>query len=176
MKHTAIFGALFLLIISCTSNEKSHDEGDASSFIKAVAVIHPINDSEVSGVAYFEQTENGVHVRAEVNGLTGEKHGFHIHTFGDCTAIDGTSTGGHFNPYGFEHGAPDSLDRHMGAMGNLEVNEDGVGIRDYTDHVIVMEEIIGRGIIIHGGEDDLQSQPSGASGPRVGCGVIGIQN
>ena len=38
-----------------------------------------------------------------------------------------------------------------------------------------MDEIIGRGIIVHGGEDDLESQPSGASGPRVGCGVIGIQ-
>ena len=110
---------------------------------------------EVSGVAYFEQTENGVLGRSEW--AYREKHGFHIHTFGDCTAVDGTSTGGHFNPYGFEHGAPD-LDRHMGAMGNLEVNEDGVGIRDYTDHVID-EEIIGRGIIIHGGEDDLQSQP-----------------
>ena len=176
MKQTVLFGALFLLVTSCTQNEKAQDEGDAPSFTKAVAVIHPINDSNVSGVAYFEQTENGVHVRAEVNGLTGEKHGFHIHTFGNCTAIDGTSTGGHFNPFGFEHGAPDSLERHMGAMGNLEVNEDGIGLRDYIDHVIVMEEIIGRGIIVHGGEDDLKSQPSGASGPRVGCGVIGIQN
>ena len=63
----------------------------------------------------------------------------------------------------------------MGAMGNLEVNENGIGLRDYIDEVIVMDEIIGRGIIVHGGEDDLESQPSGASGPRVGCGVIGIQ-
>ena len=62
----------------------------------------------------------------------------------------------------------------MGAMGNLEVNENGIGLR-IIDEVIVMDEIIGRGIIVHGGEDDLKSQPSGASGPRVGCGVIGIQ-
>ena len=62
----------------------------------------------------------------------------------------------------------------MGAMGNLEVNEDGVGIRDYIDEVIVLNEIIGRGIIVHGGEDDLISQPSGAAGPRVACGVIGV--
>jgi Cu-Zn family superoxide dismutase len=145
------------------------------SFDKAVAVIHAINDSEVSGVAYFEKVEDGVHVRAEVTGLTGEKHGFHIHTFGDCTAEDGTSTGGHFNPDGMDHGSPDMMDRHMGAMGNLEVNEEGVGIRDYIDKVIDMDKIIGRGIIVHGGEDDLVSQPSGASGPRIGCGVIGIQ-
>ncbi|MGB0347659.1 MAG: superoxide dismutase family protein, partial [Balneolaceae bacterium] len=38
-----------------------------------------------------------------------------------------------------------------------------------------MNQIIGRGIIVHGGVDDLESQPSGAAGPRIGCGVIGIQ-
>ena len=65
----------------------------------------------------------GVHVRAEVNGLTGEKHGFHIHTFGDCTAVDGTSTGGHLIPMDLNTERPDSLDRHMGAN---EVNEDGL--------------------------------------------------
>jgi Cu-Zn family superoxide dismutase len=33
--------------------------------------------------------------------------------------------------------------------------------------------IIGRSIIVHAGEDDLTSQPSGDAGPRVACGVIG---
>ncbi len=176
MKFIVIIVFLVLSTTNCTNVDKVQDEGNTPSFYKAVAVINPINDSNVSGVAYFEQTENGVHVKAEVYGLTGKKHGFHIHTFGDCTATDGTSTGGHLNPYGFEHGSPKSLNRHMGAMGNLEVNENGVGLRDYIDEVIVMDEIIGRGIIVHGGEDDLESQPSGASGPRVGCGVIGIKN
>ena len=166
--------ALVIIASGCTQKENVQNMVNTPSLTKAVAIINPINNSNISGVAYFEQAENGVHVKAEVYGLTGQKHGFHIHTFGDCTAIDGTSAGGHFNPYGFEHGSPQSVDRHMGAMGNLEVNEDGVGIRDYIDEVIVLNEIIGRGIIVHGGEDDLISQPSGASGPRVGCGVIGI--
>jgi Cu-Zn family superoxide dismutase len=34
--------------------------------------------------------------------------------------------------------------------------------------------IIGRGVIVHAGADDLTSQPSGAAGPRVACGVIGV--
>ncbi len=151
-----------------------HHGSEQPEVSKLVAVLHPINGSEVSGVAYFEQTESGVKVWAEVTGLTGEKHGFHIHELGNCTSDDGTSTGGHFNPMGMEHGAPESLHRHMGAMGNLVVNEEGIGVRDYTDQVIVLEQIIGRGVIVHGGEDDLVSQPSGASGPRVACGVIGI--
>ena len=64
----------------------------------------------------------------------------------------------------------------MGAMGNLEVNEEGIGIRDYVDKVMDLEKIVGRGVIVHAGEDDLVSQPSGDSGPRIGCGVIGIHN
>ncbi len=174
MKNVFGLFAILALFTACSS-EQSHVE-EKAEITKAVAVIHSINDSEVAGVAYFEKVETGVHVRAEVTGLSGEKHGFHIHTFGDCTADDGTSTGGHFNPDGMEHGSPDMLQRHMGAMGNLEVNEQGIGIRDYIDQVIDINEIIGRGIIVHGGEDDLVSQPSGASGPRIGCGVIGIQN
>ena len=34
-------------------------------------------------------------------------------------------------------------------------------------------KIIGRAVIVHAKEDDLKSQPSGESGERVACGVIG---
>ncbi len=174
MKKLSILILGLFIFTACESDKAEHHDSEKSEVSKLVAVLHPINGSEVSGVAYFEKTESGVKVWAEVTGLTGEKHGFHIHQLGNCTSEDGTSTGGHFNPMGMEHGAPESSDRHMGAMGNLVVNEDGIGIRDYTDQVIVLEKIIGRGVIVHGGEDDLVSQPSGASGPRVACGVIGV--
>ncbi len=170
-----LFSLLFIFVtVSCQSNSGDQKISSSPTFDKLIAVIHSINDSDVSGVVYFEKVESGVQVTAEVNGLTGEKHGFHIHQYGDCTEEDGTSTGGHFNPRGVEHGAPESTNRHMGAMGNLVVNEEGIGIRDYIDPIIVLNEIIGRGIIVHAGEDDLTSQPSGAAGARIGCGVIGI--
>jgi len=170
-----LLGAMGLLLIIACAPEHSEEGKHDTKVDKLVAVIHPINGSDVSGTVYFEKVESGVQVSAVVNGLTGEKHGFHIHQFGDCTADDGTSTGGHFNPDGMEHGAPDMLDRHMGAMGNLEANDEGVGTRNYIDQVIDLDKIIGRGVIVHAGEDDLVSQPSGDSGPRIGCGVIGIQ-
>ena len=34
--------------------------------------------------------------------------------------------------------------------------------------------ILGRGVIIHAGADDLTSQPTGAAGARLGIGVIGV--
>ena len=62
----------------------------------------------------------------------------------------------------------------MGDLGNIEANDEGTAMVDYTDETVTLEQILGRGIIIHAGEDDLSSQPTGAAGSRVACGVIGI--
>ncbi len=48
---------------------------------------------------------------------------------------------------------------------------------EFVDSVIALHghhSIIGRGVIVHAGRDDLKSQPSGAAGARVACGVVGI--
>ena len=33
-------------------------------------------------------------------------------------------------------------------------------------------DIVGKAIVVHADEDDFVSQPSGAAGGRIGCGVI----
>jgi Cu-Zn family superoxide dismutase len=62
----------------------------------------------------------------------------------------------------------------MGDMGNITADAQGNASIDYVDETIHINMILGRGVIVHNGEDDLSSQPSGAAGPRVACGVIGI--
>ncbi len=57
----------------------------------AVAVIHPLSDSQVMGKVTFTQTDAGVAVVADVTGLTPGKHGFHIHQYGDCSDPKGAS-------------------------------------------------------------------------------------
>jgi len=60
-------------------------------------------------------------------------------------------------------------------MGNLvSEGKESTTTLSYVDNHIFLEEIIGRGIIIHAGEDDLTSQPSGDAGARIACGVIGV--
>ena len=39
-------------------------------------------------------------------------HGFHVHEFGNLSNGCG-STGGHFNPFGKQHGGPSDEDRYM---------------------------------------------------------------
>lgn len=144
---------------------------------QAVAEIYGQAGSDVHGTATFTETADGVEISAEVSGVSpAGLHGFHIHEVGDCSADDFTSAGGHFNPGNTEHGAPGAEMSHAGDLGNIEIGEDGTGSYEWTSTKISLgdgpDSIIGRSVVLHEGEDDLTSQPSGAAGARIGCGVI----
>lgn len=187
----ASFGALvmFLTVQACTPGTNAKEEHNHDMAMhemaapvdngvkKGICVLQPTAGNEVAGTVWFTKTADGVVVKAEVSGLTPGKHGFHIHQFGDVTAPDGTSAGGHFNPTGHDHGAPHGEMRHVGDLGNLEANADGIASYEATYPGMTfsgVESILGRGIIVHAGEDDLTSQPTGAAGSRVAIGVIGV--
>ncbi|MCH2450328.1 MAG: superoxide dismutase family protein [Gracilimonas sp.] len=175
MKSITLFITTFLLIAAgCTQTAEEEVITDDFVHSELVAAVMPVGDSNVSGSVTFTETNDGVSIMGNFEGLEPGIHGFHIHQFGDCRAEDGTSAGGHFNPLDNEHGAPTDMNRHMGDLGNIEANENGSASIDYTDDTVTLEQILGRGIIIHAGEDDLESQPTGAAGSRVACGVIGI--
>lgn len=145
----------------------------------AVAIIRPTADNAARGHVRFTKTGDGILVEGRIEGLSPGPHGFHVHQFGDLRAGDGTSAGGHFNPKGKPHGGPDDRKRHVGDLGNIEADEEGVAEFSFTDPKLSFRgrtSIIGRGLIVHAGEDDLSSQPTGAAGPRVGMGVIGVAN
>lgn len=176
---------LFILSAGCVQTGEQNADADQEpdtepQFEQAVAVIHPTEGNDVEGTVTFTQTEDGVRVQANVTGLEGESlHGFHIHQYGDCSASDGTSAGGHYSPRDMPHGAPTADQRHVGDMGNLPVDASGLAEMEYTDMVIELNgpnSIIGRGVIVHAGRDDFQSQPTGDAGARLGCGVIGVAN
>ncbi|MFC2101973.1 superoxide dismutase family protein [Bacteroidota bacterium] len=144
---------------------------------KAICVLYPTEGNDVSGIVTFASTPEGVKVTADVTGLTPGKHGFHVHEFGDCSAPNGTSAGGHFNPDQKKHGGPHDQMRHEGDLGNLEADDAGVAHMSFIDSELMLtgpHSIIGYAIIVHAQEDDLVSQPTGNAGARVACGVIGV--
>lgn len=143
---------------------------------RAEARIEARSDSKLTGKATFTEVEGGVLVEIEVQGTAPGWHAVHVHEKGDCSAPDGSSAGGHFNPATKNHGSPHAPEHHAGDLGNLHVGADGTG-----HHVILMPELTvaagehsvrGRSIIVHAGVDDLVSQPTGNAGGRIGCGVI----
>jgi len=145
----------------------------------AVAVIQATAGNDTSGYVLFEKTAEGVTVSGKIMNLSPGKHGFHVHQYGDLRKKDGTSAAGHFDPMDKPHGGPDDKLRHVGDLGNIEADENGVAEFSFVDEKLAFHgpaSIIGRGLIVHAGEDDLTTQPTGAAGPRVGMAVIGYAN
>jgi hypothetical protein len=77
---------------------------EAQSSQQAVAVLSSTAGQQCHGVVRFTQEGESVKVVADLEGLNpGQKHAFHIHQFGDCSAPDGMSAGSHYNPEGHKH-------------------------------------------------------------------------
>lgn len=86
------------------------------------------------------------------------------------------------NPHGVTHGGPNELVRHLGDLGNIEANNDGIAEFKIVEKIPIMGQysVIGRTLVVHRDQDDLGkgghelSKTTGNSGPRLACGVIGI--
>lgn len=146
--------------------------------------------ANVDGVAVAQATltenEGGVTIMAESMDdtmLEAGDHGIHIHENGVCdptTDPPFDSAGGHFNPTGDTHGGPEDEESHAGDLGNLTVEEDGTFEFEITTDRVTFDPDAenslfgpnGTALLIHEGEDDLETDPSGESGPRIACGVI----
>ncbi|KAJ6215395.1 hypothetical protein RDWZM_009895 [Blomia tropicalis] len=148
------------------------------------ATVKITGNEGVNGWITFE-CERGhktsTRVRGQITGLSPGLHGFHVHQYGDLSD-QCTSLGGHFNPGKHNHGAPTDGIRHVGDLGNVMANNDGVANIDLMDNVISLKgpnSIIGRGLVVHAKTDDLgqgstaESLKTGNAGARVGCGIIG---
>lgn len=110
------------------------------------------------------------------------KHGFCVNVYGDMSNF-GESTGSHFNPFAKNHGAPEDDERHVGSLGNIEVDEAGSAKIHVEDHLVKLigpQSVIGRSLVITQKEDDLGkgghelSLIDGNSGPAAAVAIIGI--
>jgi superoxide dismutase, Cu-Zn family len=180
MRLTAILILATFLFAACAEHDVVEMEYESVALDQAVAVIHSTEGNSVEGTVVFTREDDGVRIHAEISGLDENgTHGFHIHEYGDCRASDATSAGGHFNPAGAAHGGPDHDERHVGDLGNLQADENGVATLEFTDHKVQLggiHSVLGLAVIVHEQRDDLESQPVGDAGGRIGCGIIGVAN
>lgn len=130
---------------------------------------------DISGTVRFYQTNEGVIVWAEINGLPHSGllcqkriFGFHIHQGTDCAGnmddpfADAMS---HYNPNGCEH------PYHAGDLPPLFENN-GFALSLFLTDRFSINEVIGKTVIIHDHPDDFTTQPSGNSGTKIACGLI----
>lgn len=143
----------------------------------ATATLDARSGSTMTGTATFTTEGDEVELRIDVSGLPAGKHGVHIHEKGDCSTPDAMSAGEHWNPTNEAHGKFGEHPFHRGDIGNIDVGDDGRGSLSMSTDLWTLgtggpSDVVGRSIVVHADPDDFKTQPAGAAGTRVGCGVI----
>ncbi|HET7437681.1 MAG TPA: superoxide dismutase family protein [Thermoanaerobaculia bacterium] len=172
MKKLALLSVTLVVLFGCHTYP-------TPTAAMAMATIAPVGGSNVNGTVHLQDMPDGsVMGKIDLTGLTPGDHGFHIHENGSCDD-NGNAAGPHFNPASAPHGSPTGGPHHAGDFGNITAGANGEA---HTTITIAPKGVlsvypgaisaVGHAFIVHGGMDDLTSQPSGNSGPRIGCGVI----
>lgn len=138
-------------------------------------VVNSKSGTMTQGTANFKQMGKKVTLDMNVYQLTPGIHAVHIHEKGDCSATDGSSAGGHWNPTSEMHGKWGKDQHHMGDIGNLVADKDGSARLNFSTDKWCLgcadpsKNLMGKSIVIHADKDDFKSQPTGNAGGRVGC-------
>ncbi|HUL16592.1 MAG TPA: superoxide dismutase family protein [Terriglobales bacterium] len=132
------------------------------------------------GTAHIVAAKKGVKIEVNVSQLPPGTHGIHVHAVGKCEGPDFKSAGGHLNPDSKKHGKDNPEGPHAGDLLNIEVKADGKAKATLLDTMVTLGDGPnslfhegGSAIVIHEKADDYKTDPSGNSGARIACGVIG---
>jgi len=157
----------------------SAPEAPSAPASTATVELKPTQGNDVKGTLTFKSVDGALRVSGQLSGLKpNSQHGFHIHEKGDCSAPDGSSAGGHFNPAQSEHGNVTADPHHGGDMPNLTADAQGNATVDgpVSSNVNIGSgdafDITGHAVIVHADPDDYKTQPTGNAGGRLACGVI----
>lgn len=170
MKKIIIIAIIATSIIACKTSSGSKNEIRVNLTSKS--------DSQVNGTAVFTQKNGKVTMIANLSGLTPGEHAIHLHEKADCSAPDGSSAGGHWNPTFKKHGKWGQGEYHKGDIGNFTADANGNAVVNFaTDEWCIgcddtTKDITGKGLIVHKGVDDFITQPTGNAGARLACAGI----
>ena len=148
--------------------------GTALAADMAVAALAD-RDGKNVGTVTLRQTPHGALLHAKLVNLPAGAHAFHVHAVGKCEPPF-KSAAGHYNPDGKKHGLMSEDGPHAGDMPNIHVPASGaLEIEVHAPGVNLDGQLFdndGAAIVIHEGADDYKTDPAGAAGPRIACGVI----
>jgi Cu-Zn family superoxide dismutase len=131
------------------------------------------------GTATITPAKMGVKIAVNLMGLPPGMHAIHIHTVGKCDAPDFMTAGGHFNPEMRQHGKDNPMGPHAGDLLNFTVDAKGKAKTTVMASMVTLGDgpnslfhTGGTALMIHAMPDDYKTDPTGAAGARIACGVI----
>lgn len=131
-----------------------------------------------AGTAQLLGSGTQVNISVGLIGMQSGMRAVHLHMLGSCDAPDFTSAGGHLNPGGKQHGADNPMGAHLGDLPNVTIGSTGAGTvsavlpgnrADVLAHIFDAD---GTAVVVHASADDYKTDPSGAAGGRIACGVL----
>jgi superoxide dismutase, Cu-Zn family len=131
-----------------------------------------------TGKVIVVEAAHGLMLMLQSHGLMPGWHAFHLHQSGKCDAPSFESAGAHYHPGKGSHGLLHQEGPHAGDLPNIYVPEDGKVVQEIHAARLSLHgeanilDADGSAFIIHAKADDYLSQPSGAAGDRIACGVV----
>jgi Cu-Zn family superoxide dismutase len=138
-------------------------------------------DSSAAGVGSGSllDSRRGPLLVLKLQGVSPGTHGFHVHATGQCDPPGFESAGPHLNPANRKHGTRNPAGPHAGDLPNVRARADGT-----VDTTLVLGSDLlaptavgagapARALVLHAKADDMMTDPSGNSGDRIVCGVLG---